>query len=246
MTRSRITSRKLLSFEPLTCNPITEPGLYASDSWRKRQLYRVANCNEMLFHIATTVMLTNIALLELYSLHLLESMDISYLADENPLYRVFVYGTLKRGEPNHSLISEVNGYSKFLGLGRTAVPYPLVIATRYNIPFLLKKPGFGHHVIGEVYDVDTKMLSKLDELEEHPGFYERSMTDVILAPESKLKGTDNFEEVGSLMKVWVYFLPKFRESLLESPMYSSYSNEGSHGLKYCETEESTIRPEDLH
>ncbi|XP_076646924.1 putative gamma-glutamylcyclotransferase CG2811 isoform X2 [Halictus rubicundus] len=202
----------------------------------------------MLFPIAAAVMLTNIALLELYLLHdLPEPMNIHYLADENPLYRVFVYGTLKRGEPNHSLISDVTcGYSKFLGLGRTAVPYPLIIATRYNIPFLLKKPGVGHHVIGEVYDVDTKMLSKLDELEEHPGFYERSMTDVILAPESKLKGTDNFEEVGSLMKVWVYFLPKFRESLLESPMYSSYSNEGSHGLKYCETEESTIRPEDLH
>ncbi|XP_033323383.1 putative gamma-glutamylcyclotransferase CG2811 isoform X2 [Megalopta genalis] len=207
----------------------------------------------MLLHIAAAVMLTNIALLEIYSLHdlsdipdLPKPMDVRYLPDENPLYRVFVYGTLKRGEPNHSLISDAaNGYSKFLGLGRTSVPYPLIIATRYNIPFLLKKPGVGHHVIGEVYDVDTKMLSKLDELEEHPGFYERAMADVILAPERKLKGTDKFEEVGTMMKVWIYFLPKFRESLLETPMYSLYSNEGSHGLKYCETEESTIRPEDL-
>nr|XP_033323382.1 putative gamma-glutamylcyclotransferase CG2811 isoform X1 [Megalopta genalis] len=197
----------------------------------------------MLLHIAAAVMLTNIALLEIYSLHdlsdipdLPKPMDVRYLPDENPLYRVFVYGTLKRGEPNHSLISDAaNGYSKFLGLGRTSVPYPLIIATRYNIPFLLKKPGVGHHVIGEVYDVDTKMLSKLDELEEHPGFYERAMADVILAPERKLKGTDKFEEVGTMMKVWIYFLPKFRESLLETPMYSLYSNEGSHGLKYCET-----------
>ncbi|XP_043266131.1 putative gamma-glutamylcyclotransferase CG2811 isoform X2 [Colletes gigas] len=165
---------------------------------------------------------------------------------KNPLYRVFVYGTLKRGEPNNSLIQNTaNGYAKFLGLGKTTIPYPLIIATKYNIPFLLKKPGVGHHVLGEIYDVDTKMLNKLDELEEHPAFYQRSEADVLMAPEAKIKLNDNFEEVGTLMKVWIYFLPKFKASLLEGPMYSSYSNDGSHGLKYCENEESTIRPEDL-
>lgn len=62
-----------------------------------------------------------------------------------PLHRVFVYGTLKRGEPNHGLIKDAtNGYAKFLGLGRTTVSYPLVIATKYNIPFLLKKPEVGY------------------------------------------------------------------------------------------------------
>lgn len=70
---------------------------------------------------------------------------------KSPLHRVFVYGTLKRGEPNHKLIQDVaNGYAKFLGLGRTTVPYPLIIATNYNIPFLLKKPGFGHVSIARV------------------------------------------------------------------------------------------------
>ncbi|CAL7950664.1 unnamed protein product [Xylocopa violacea] len=201
----------------------------------------------MLFHIAATAVLTNIAVLEIYSYYEVSpNVDIHLLMDESPLHRVFVYGTLKRGEPNHSLIQDAaNGYSKFLGIGRTVTPYPLVIATRYNIPFLLKKPGFGHCVFGEVYDVDTKMLNKLDELEEHPAFYKRSEEDILYAPESKAKSTDNFEEVSTLIKVWIYFLPKFKASLLESPMYTSYSNEGSHGLKYCENEESTIRPEDL-
>ncbi|XP_076632139.1 putative gamma-glutamylcyclotransferase CG2811 isoform X2 [Colletes latitarsis] len=201
----------------------------------------------MLFHITAAAMLTNIAILDFYSFYdLSKTMDIQLLADENPLYRVFVYGTLKRGEPNHSLIQNTaNGYAKFLGLGKTTIPYPLIIATKYNIPFMLKKPGVGHHVLGEIYDVDTKMLNKLDELEEHPAFYQRSEADVFMAPEAKIKSNDNFEEVGVLMKVWIYFLPKFKTSLLEGPMYSSYSNEGSHGLKYCENEESTIRPEDL-
>ncbi|XP_017788823.1 PREDICTED: putative gamma-glutamylcyclotransferase CG2811 isoform X2 [Habropoda laboriosa] len=201
----------------------------------------------MLFHIAAAAVLTNIAFLEIYSFYdIPEGRDVQYLSDENPLHRVFVYGTLKRGEPNHSLIQDfANGYAKFLGLGRTTVKYPLIIATKYNIPFLLKKPGIGHHVFGEIYDVDTKMLKKLDELEEHPTFYERSQENVLWASEAKAKSSDNFEEVSTLIKVWIYFLPKFRLSLLERPMYSSYSNEGTHGLKYCENEESTIRPEDL-
>ncbi|CAK9819518.1 Putative gamma-glutamylcyclotransferase CG2811 [Anthophora quadrimaculata] len=201
----------------------------------------------MLFHIAAAAVLTNIAVLEIYSFYdIPDALDVQFLSDENPLHRVFVYGTLKRGEPNHNLIQDVaNGYAKFLGIGRTSVQYPLIIATKYNIPFLLKKPGIGHHVFGEVYDVDTKMLKKLDELEEHPGFYERSQDNVLFASEAKAKLSENFEEVSTLIKVWIYFLPKFRASLLERPMYSSYSNEGSHGLKYCENEESTIRPEDL-
>jgi len=63
---------------------------------------------------------------------------------KNPLHRVFVYGTLKRGEPNHGIIKDTaNGHAKFLGFGRTTIPYPLLIATKYNIPFLLKKPNTG-------------------------------------------------------------------------------------------------------
>ncbi|XP_043513681.1 putative gamma-glutamylcyclotransferase CG2811 isoform X1 [Frieseomelitta varia] len=191
----------------------------------------------MLFHIAAAALLTNIAFMEIYSFYELADniADNKLLSDKSPLHRVFVYGTLKRGEPNHSLIQDTsNGYAKFLGLGKTTIPYPLIIATHYNIPFLLKKPGFGHHVFGEVYDVDTQMLKKLDELEEHPTFYERSEENVLIAPEAKAKASTNFDTISTLTKVWIYFLPRFRASLLESPMYSSYSNEGSHGLKYCE------------
>lgn len=165
---------------------------------------------------------------------------------KSPLHRIFVYGTLKRGEPNHKLIQDVaNGYAKFLGLAKTKTAYPLIIATKYNIPFLLKKPGIGHHVIGELYDVDSKMLTKLDELEEHPNFYERSEEDVLLAAESKLKSSKNFEEVARLTKAWIYFLPKFRSTLLEEPMYESYSNAGMHGLKYGENAESTATLQDV-
>ena len=64
---------------------------------------------------------------------------------QNTVHRVFVYGTLKRGEPNHSLMeNSLNGQAKFLGHAKTVTKYPLIIATKYNIPFLLKKEGVGH------------------------------------------------------------------------------------------------------
>ena len=49
---------------------------------------------------------------------------------------------------------------------------------RFNIPYLLDKPGTGHNICGEVYEVDEKMLGKLDELEDHPTYYERRLEKV--------------------------------------------------------------------
>lgn len=58
------------------------------------------------------------------------------------LHKVFVYGTLKQGEPNHGWFSKhENGYYKFLCNAKTVEKYPLIIGTKYNIPFLLYSPG---------------------------------------------------------------------------------------------------------
>lgn len=59
-------------------------------------------------------------------------------------HHVFVYGTLKKGEPNeYWLTNTSNGYALFVGEADTTVEYPLVIASKYNIPFLIDKPGTG-------------------------------------------------------------------------------------------------------
>ncbi|XP_011701649.1 PREDICTED: putative gamma-glutamylcyclotransferase CG2811 isoform X2 [Wasmannia auropunctata] len=205
----------------------------------------VAPFAEMLLHVATITVFVNIAIIELDSFYSLPEKDSDSLLDESPLHRVFVYGTLKRGEPNHGLIKDTtNGYAKFLGIGKTTVRYPLVIATKYNIPFLLKKPDFGNYVFGEIYDVDSDMLKRLDQLEEHPQFYERTEEKVLLAPEAALKPGKTFEEVGESTSAWIYFLPRFRSSLLASAMYASYTN-GSHGLKYCENDEDASSLDDV-
>lgn len=87
-------------------------------------------------------------------------------ATRSALHKLFVYGSLKRGEAKNSwLRNPSNGYAKYLCDAATTQKMPLVIATRYNIPFLLHKPGHGNYVAGEIYDVDDRMMDRLEEVE---------------------------------------------------------------------------------
>ncbi|XP_028156640.1 putative gamma-glutamylcyclotransferase CG2811 isoform X2 [Ostrinia furnacalis] len=143
-------------------------------------------------------------------------------------HKVFVYGTLKRNEPNHHwLANRENGYGKYVADGVTKTKYPLIIATRYNIPFLLYSPGDGHNVRGEIYQVDDDMLSKLDILEDHPSYYVRELDDITVV------GKGEVPEVKE-MKCWVYFLKKFKQDLMTRPLLEVYSSRGGHGLPYME------------
>lgn len=100
------------------------------------------------------------------------------------LINVFVYGTLKRGQPNHYWLSDstsgIGASATFVADGRTTRKFPLVIGTRYNIPFLLEQPGTGHLVHGEVYAVDAAKLAHLDVLEDYPKFYGRQQESIEL------------------------------------------------------------------
>lgn len=93
--------------------------------------------------------------------------------------KVFVYGTLKSGQPNHFWITDSsNGSAQLQSAGTTSEKYPMVIATRYNIPFLLDLPGTGHPITGEIYAVDDNKLKQLDIVENYPKFYDRILVDV--------------------------------------------------------------------
>ena len=142
-------------------------------------------------------------------------------------HKVFVYGTLKQGEPNqHWLTNEGHGLARFISQATTTVKYPLVIASNYNIPFLLDKPGTGQIVKGEIYEVDNKMLQNLDILEDHPKWYIRETRAFKLNIHSE-----------SQVHAWVYLLKTFRDSLLQLPFYEEYRSKGPHGLIYCEPSE---------
>ncbi|CAG7818967.1 unnamed protein product [Allacma fusca] len=150
---------------------------------------------------------------------------------------VFVYGTLKHDEPNHHwLTNEENGKATFVTKGKTQTPYPLIIASRYNIPFLLDKPGTGKNIEGEVYEIDEKMLSKLDILEEYPKLYVRREEVILVPPEVKSEG---------VLNATIYFLPSFQPDLLTKPFLESYSSNGPHNLRYVASEDDLSDAKDI-
>eukprot|EP01134_Creolimax_fragrantissima_P008351 CFRG8351T1 len=131
---------------------------------------------------------------------------------------VFVYGTLKRERPNHCLLCDVEkGIAKYLGEGRLVDRYPLVMASEYNIPFLLDAKNYpgSYHVKGEVYEVNEQMLAHMDTLENHPEVYQRKFTHI------------TSDEPNVPTEVEAYFFHSFRPDVLSpSPtaltMYESF------------------------
>lgn len=77
-------------------------------------------------------------------------------------HNVFVYGTLKRGFPNHQGAMSMAAY---IGEVCTLVAFPLVVGGRWFSPYLLDEPGTGQRVNGELFSVDDAGLAMLDELE---------------------------------------------------------------------------------
>lgn len=60
---------------------------------------------------------------------------------KDDLIKVFIYGTLKKNEPNHYHLVERG--AKFMCKAVTVEKWPLIIGTVANIPFLLNKKDSG-------------------------------------------------------------------------------------------------------
>ncbi|XP_060047810.1 gamma-glutamylaminecyclotransferase isoform X2 [Erinaceus europaeus] len=138
---------------------------------------------------------------------------------------VFVYGTLKSGQPNHGVLRDsAHGQAALRGPGRTRERFPLVIAGPHNVPFLLRRPGCGHRVRGEVYAVDGALLSFLDDFEDCPHMYQRTPAAVVL-------DGDGGEE-GRTVECWLYSTESFPPEWARLPHLEDYDSQGAHGLRY--------------
>lgn len=82
-------------------------------------------------------------------------------------HRVFVYGTLLRGEVNHHRLAG----AEFLGACRTEPCFTLFNLGAY--PGLARRGRTA--VSGEVYRVDNAGLRYLDRLEDYPTLYDRTL-----------------------------------------------------------------------
>uniref|UniRef100_A0A915EH38 Gamma-glutamylcyclotransferase family protein n=1 Tax=Ditylenchus dipsaci TaxID=166011 RepID=A0A915EH38_9BILA len=155
------------------------------------------------------------------------------MQETDTVHLVFVYGTLKSGEPNAPVMTDDStGTCKFIGKAQTLTKFPLIIGSIYNIPFLLNLPHKGHLVEGEVYGIDSKKLSFLDEFEAHPQFYRRERLPVKL-----IDGAGSTTD--RTMDVWIYLLPTWRDQLYDenTTVYSCYSSGGAHGRVYVSNED---------
>lgn len=77
-------------------------------------------------------------------------------------HRIFMYGTLKKGFPNHDRYMQS---AEKLGNYRTVENYPLVLIGQRYVPCMINTPGEGDHIEGELYEVDDDCLKRLDALE---------------------------------------------------------------------------------
>ena len=120
---------------------------------------------------------------------------------------LFVYGTLKRGYSNHSLLSA----GHFVGEAATIEEYGFYLGTdKYapnepEIPFLLANPKTGDAAVqvrGELWEVDSITLTQLDELEGHPDWYQRKKITV-----SHVSGKS--------VSAFTYLLPEAPKGLLQ-------------------------------
>lgn len=85
--------------------------------------------------------------------------------DAKLLDQVFVYGTLRRGERNHSLLAD----ARWLDGHRTAACYTLLDLGAY--PGVVA--GGRTAIVGEVYAITQATLAQLDKLEDYPREYYR-------------------------------------------------------------------------
>lgn len=142
--------------------------------------------------------------------------------------QIFVYGTLKRGQPNHyRMLDSANGEARFLSSARTVRKFPLVIGGQHNVPFLLDVPGQGHRIQGELYSVDERMLAFLDDFEMVPTWYQRVPVELQV---------ETSEGDGATAEAFVYMRKEFEEELLQLQCFESYDAYGDHGLEYVARE----------
>ncbi len=78
---------------------------------------------------------------------------------------VFVYGRMKQGGADHSVLAE----SQYLGQAVTAPVYDLLDLG--GLPGLTTDGGMAVH--GELYAVNERTLTSLDEFEDHPDTFHR-------------------------------------------------------------------------
>lgn len=127
---------------------------------------------------------------------------MSTLEDYNRCPFVFVYGTLKTGFGNNSLL-----YDSIL-VGEAVSFHSYTMIDLGGCPMLASNTtNLSRHVVGEMWRVESPhTLARLDRLEGHPVFYKRSLAA--------------FTVNGKLKVAWCYFSSREIEEKTQAAMIS--------------------------
>ena len=82
---------------------------------------------------------------------------------------VFVYGTLRREEEHHGLLTGA------LMLGNMLTDAIFTMYDMGEYPAVIQDGE--STIVGEIYEISTEILARLDELEEYPDYYQRLHID---------------------------------------------------------------------
>lgn len=85
------------------------------------------------------------------------------------IYKLFVYGSLKRGFGNHHFLEE----SKFVSKITTKISSFRMFSLG-GFPGVSLQPN-GRKIIGELYEIDDNTLQRIDYLEGNGNFYNRRL-----------------------------------------------------------------------
>lgn len=92
--------------------------------------------------------------------------DVTHTVKTKETFKIFVYGTLKKGNSNHGYLSD----AKFLYKATTVKKWAMV-GKGMPFPYILGEHTEGYNIIGEVYEVDEDTKEILDILEGAPSHY---------------------------------------------------------------------------
>uniref|UniRef100_A0A7E4ZUD9 Gamma-glutamylcyclotransferase family protein n=1 Tax=Panagrellus redivivus TaxID=6233 RepID=A0A7E4ZUD9_PANRE len=142
--------------------------------------------------------------------------------------KVFVYGTLKKGEPNHEFMTDpATGKLWFIDNATTVDKFVMFVSSPRNIPFIVnsEEKNEGYQIKGELYEVDDQKLAILDDIER---FYTKIDIDV----------TDSKDVIHAAK---IYVLPKTYPKLEANKTmnFDNYYN-GIEGRWYIEPNEKVF------
>ncbi|MEA3523462.1 MAG: gamma-glutamylcyclotransferase family protein [Campylobacterota bacterium] len=177
----------------------------------KKQLYKYPN-NQTISFENLRLCMNNTTNIDSFrkALHRLHKQGIitingrgQFIKEEKFRIYLFVYGSLKKGFQNHTMLSEANYISK----AQTTSKFAMYTEDNQNYPYIIKDNITGQKIDGELYEITRKdLLDKIDDFEGAPNYFKQTIVSITTRSKK--------------IKAKTYILSSPKVPLYEKPMKS--------------------------